>query len=104
MWNLLKEKKKGKVILLTTHFMDEADILADRKAIVSQGQLQCYGSSLFLKSKYGLGYHLTMVLDAKAGNLEATRSLVEYHVKGAHQTRVYGREVSFLLPQVMTLR
>ena len=47
------------VILLTTHFMDEADLLADRKAIVSKGTLRCMGSSLFLKNKFGLGYHLT---------------------------------------------
>lgn len=49
------------VILLTTHFMDEADILADRKTIMSKGKLRCCGSSLFLKNKFGLGYHLTYV-------------------------------------------
>ena len=59
MWSLLKQRKEGKVILLTTHFMDEADILADRKAIMSKGALRCYGSSLFLKNRFGLGYHLT---------------------------------------------
>ena len=59
MWSLLKQRKEGKVILLTTHFMDEADILADRKAIMSKGSLRCYGSSLFLKNRFGLGYHLT---------------------------------------------
>ena len=47
------------VVLLTTHFMDEADLLADRKAIISHGSLRCYGSSLFLKNRFGLGYHLT---------------------------------------------
>jgi ABC-type multidrug transport system ATPase subunit len=47
------------VILLTTHFMDEADILADRKAILSRGRVRCYGSSLFLKNRFGIGYHLT---------------------------------------------
>lgn len=51
------------VILLTTHFMDEADILADRKAVISKGQLRCVGSSLFLKNKFGIGYHLTLVLN-----------------------------------------
>ena len=50
------------VILLTTHFMDEADILADRKAVVSKGRLRCCGSSLFLKNKFGIGYHLTWVI------------------------------------------
>ena len=39
--------------------MDEADLLADRKAIVTKGKLRCLGSSLFLKNKFGVGYHLT---------------------------------------------
>jgi ABC-type multidrug transport system ATPase subunit len=51
----------GRTIILTTHFMDEADILGDRIAIISQGQLKCCGSSLFLKQKLGSGYYLTVV-------------------------------------------
>jgi ATP-binding cassette subfamily A (ABC1) protein 5 len=57
-WSLLQSIRGDRVILLATHFMDEADVLADRKAIVTKGQLRCVGSSLFLKSKFGLGYHL----------------------------------------------
>ena len=41
--------------------MDEADLLGDRIAIISQGQLKCCGSSLFLKQKLGSGYYLTVV-------------------------------------------
>lgn len=41
--------------------MDEADLLGDRIAIVSNGKLRCVGSSLFLKSHFGDGYHLTLV-------------------------------------------
>lgn len=41
--------------------MDEADLLGDRIAIISQGQLKCCGSSLFLKKKLGSGYYLTLV-------------------------------------------
>ena len=41
--------------------MDEADLLGDRIAIISQGQLKCCGSSLFLKRKLGSGYYLTLV-------------------------------------------
>lgn len=44
--------------------MDEADLLADRKAIVSKGKLRCLGSSLFLKNRFGLGYHLTLVSES----------------------------------------
>ena len=41
--------------------MDEADLLGDRIAIISHGQLKCCGSSLYLKSTFGEGYHLTLV-------------------------------------------
>jgi len=51
----------GRTILLSTHHMDEADILGDRIAIISNGQLRCCGSSLFLKSTFGEGYHLMLV-------------------------------------------
>jgi len=60
-WDLLIKYKRGRTILLSTHFMDEADLLGDRIAIVSNGKLRCVGSSLFLKSHFGDGYHLTLV-------------------------------------------
>ncbi|KAG1338408.1 ABC transporter A family member 1 [Cocos nucifera] len=60
-WQLIKKIKKGRIILLTTHSMDEADVLGDRIAIMANGHLRCCGSSLFLKHKYGVGYTLTMV-------------------------------------------
>lgn len=44
--------------------MDEADILGDRIAIISNGQLKCCGSSMFLKNNIGDGYHLTLVKSA----------------------------------------
>jgi ATP-binding cassette subfamily A (ABC1) protein 3 len=66
-WNIIQRNKKGRVILLTTHFMDEADILGDRIAIMAEGKLQCIGSSLFLKGAYGVGYTLTVVKDQNHG-------------------------------------
>jgi len=53
LWDLLQEEKHGRTTLLTTHFMDEADLLGDRIAIMAGGELQCCGSSFFLKKKYG---------------------------------------------------
>lgn len=41
--------------------MDEADLLGDRIAIISQGKLCCCGSPLFLKAHLGTGYYLTIV-------------------------------------------
>lgn len=39
--------------------MEEADILADRKAIINNGELKAFGTSLFLKNRFGAGYYLT---------------------------------------------
>ncbi|KAF4526763.1 hypothetical protein B566_EDAN015792 [Ephemera danica] len=97
MWSVLQNRRHGKVILLTTHFMDEADILADRKAVVSRGRLRCCGSSLFLKNKFGIGYHLTMVLDGSGKERHIAR-LVKGHVGKAERARRHGRELSFILP------
>jgi len=53
LWDLLQAEKPGRTILLTTHFMDEADLLGDRIAIMSEGKLKAVGSSFFLKKKFG---------------------------------------------------
>lgn len=60
-WDLLLAEKKERTILLSTHFMDEADILGDRIAIMTEGRLRTVGSSFFLKKKFGTGYKLTVV-------------------------------------------
>ena len=52
-WDLLQDFKKDRTVILTTHFMEEADVLGDRIAIMAGGKVQCYGSSLFLKRAYG---------------------------------------------------
>ncbi|KAI7982022.1 ABC transporter A family member 1 [Camellia lanceoleosa] len=39
-WQLIKKIKKGRIILLTTHSMDEADVLGDRIAIMANGSLK----------------------------------------------------------------
>jgi ATP-binding cassette subfamily A (ABC1) protein 3 len=61
LWNMLKNYKHGRIILLTTHYMDEADILGDRIGIMADGKMTCLGSSIFLKSKFGIGYNMTVV-------------------------------------------
>ena len=68
LWNMLQTYKKDKIILLTTHYMDEAEILADRIGIMTQGKMTCLGSSLFLKSRFGVGYVMTIVKSNPAPN------------------------------------
>lgn len=64
----------GRTVILTTHYMDEADFLGDRIAIIANGQLQCCGTSVFLKSQFGSGYYLTIELDTS--QVSIVRSIV----------------------------
>ena len=60
-WDILQKARKGRTMLLTTHFMDEADYLGDRIAIMAAGKLVCSGSSLFLKKRYGNTGHMRFI-------------------------------------------
>jgi ATP-binding cassette subfamily A (ABC1) protein 3 len=81
---ILNKFKKDRTILLTTHYMDEADSLADRIVILVKGRVICNGSSEFLKMRFGTGFLLTVTLtngsqsaEEKALKiLEETRSFI----------------------------
>ncbi|KAM7505445.1 hypothetical protein LguiB_004349 [Lonicera macranthoides] len=92
-WQLIKRIKKGRIILLTTHSMDEADVLGDRIAIMANGSLKCCGSSLFLKHQYGVGYTLTLVKTLPGASIAA--DIVYRHIPSA---TCVGTEISFKLP------
>ncbi|KAK0597531.1 hypothetical protein LWI29_026223 [Acer saccharum] len=95
-WQLIKKKKKGRIILLTTHSMDEAEELGDRIAIMGNGSLKCCGSSLFLKHQYGVGYTLTLVKSAPAAS--AAADIVYRHIPSATCVSEVGTEITFKLP------
>lgn len=107
-WNVIRQYRQNRCILLTTHFMDEADVLGDRIAIMAEGQLRCVGSPLFLKKHYGVGYQLTIekqhdfVEKASAAALEELddklRDCVEGNVKDAALLNNVGTELSYQLP------
>ncbi|KAG8443533.1 hypothetical protein GDO86_012077 [Hymenochirus boettgeri] len=102
-WELLRQHKHDRTLLLTTHFMDEADLLGDRIAILAQGQLQCCGSSLFLKRKYGAGYHMVMVKEPHCRVGEVTHLITSY-VPNATMESNAGAELSYILPKESTHR
>ncbi|ORX34331.1 P-loop containing nucleoside triphosphate hydrolase protein [Piromyces finnis] len=62
---LLLKKKEGRVIFLTTHYMDEADVLADRKLILNKGKIRCLGTSLYLKNHFNMKYNLDVETNEK---------------------------------------
>ncbi|KFK34073.1 hypothetical protein AALP_AA5G099000 [Arabis alpina] len=69
-WDIIQETKKGRAIILTTHSMEEADILSDRIGIMAKGRLRCIGTSIRLKSRFGTGFiaNISFVESNNQGN------------------------------------
>ncbi|KAK8069705.1 ABC transporter [Apiospora phragmitis] len=57
-WDILLAERGKRTIIMTTHFLDEADLLADQLAILSKGTLRAQGSSVELKDRLGAGYRI----------------------------------------------
>ena len=68
LWEFLKNYKKDKIILLTTHFLDEAEYLGDRIGIMLDGHFLCSGTSSFLKSKYPCGFNINLLINSSKFN------------------------------------
>ncbi len=62
-WDLIQKYRLGRTIILTTHFMDEAELLGDRIVIMSNGKRRVDGSLLFLKKRFNVGYTLDFGLE-----------------------------------------
>jgi ABC-type multidrug transport system ATPase subunit len=57
-WDILLAERGRRTILFTTHFLDEAELLADHIAILSKGFLEAQGSTVELKHHLGSGYRV----------------------------------------------
>lgn len=73
-WEIIQQYKKTQAVLLTTHCMEEADVLGDRIAIMAAGLVMAEGTSLQLKQQYGRGYRLSLIV--KEGKVDIIRNLV----------------------------
>uniref|UniRef100_A0A8C3XG17 ATP binding cassette subfamily A member 4 n=1 Tax=Cyanoderma ruficeps TaxID=181631 RepID=A0A8C3XG17_9PASS len=115
-WDLLLKYRPGRTIILSTHHMDEADILGDRVAIISQGKLFCSGSPVFLKNCFGSGFYLTLVrkmrttkmgratisvsyvIEQYPFNLNELAEVIHHHIPEAKLIESIGQELIYLLP------
>ena len=78
-WDVLLKEKRNRTILLTTHFIEEADVLGDRIFIMSDGKAKCRGTPIFLKQTFGMGYQLRIAKDLKFNaNKEARVKLNDF--------------------------
>eukprot|EP01038_Epipyxis_sp_PR26KG_P005687 gene5687-7851_t len=98
LWELVQKNRQGRAILLTTHFMDEADVLGDRIAIVKEGRLRAIGTSKFLKKRFGIGYMLRMSLKEES-NPNNVLEEVSRFIPSTTIASTAGTELSLRLPR-----
>jgi len=59
-WDVIRDYKQHRSIILTTHSMEEAEVLCDRVAIISDGKMKCIDKPVELKARYGARYNLSI--------------------------------------------
>lgn len=96
-WELLQRRKKNCVMVLCTHYMFEADFLGDRIAIMSEGRLVCAGSPLFLKTRLGSGYILSVSKENSNCSIDEVTSFVESHLPNSKLSSAVAGEMNFQL-------
>ena len=96
LWEILKRQCEGKIIILTTHYMEEASVLGKRIGIINAGQMKCIGSPLFLIEKYGKFMSLNVVKEEKA----VDDKIVDFitHLADNVEYEVLSEEIMFRIP------
>ncbi|XP_044287962.1 glucosylceramide transporter ABCA12 [Varanus komodoensis] len=104
-WEIISKNKKGRTIILSTHHLDEAEVLSDRVAFLESGGLQCCGSPFFLKETFGSGYHLTLTKkkssifnEAEDCDTSAVTAMIQSHLPDACLKEDIGGELVYMLP------
>ncbi|KAL9642897.1 hypothetical protein ABK040_010592 [Willaertia magna] len=97
LWNIILEQKKNRTIILTTHSMEEADVLCDRMTIMNRGEYHCLGNSFHLKKKFGGGYLLTVNFPVDK-EVEIERYILDYIPEATKTLQLIGTMV-FKIPQ-----
>ncbi|WOL00337.1 ABC transporter A family member 7-like [Canna indica] len=100
LWNVVKRAKRDRAIILTTHSMEEAEVLCDRLGIFVDGGFQCIGNPNELKGRYGGSYVFTMT--TSVDKEQEVESLVQrlspsankiYHISGTQKFELPKQEV-----------
>ncbi|CAD7939098.1 unnamed protein product [Amoebophrya sp. A25] len=77
-WVMLKQmaREHNRAVVFSTHYLEEADLLAERKVILAAGQVKALGTSAELKRKFGAGYWINASIDEESSTMqdEATTS------------------------------
>ena len=85
LWEILRKlHSEGQTILLTTHYMEEADIICDRLAIMDHGHILAINTPKGLKGSVGADSIVTV---SATGNLDALAKLLKEQIEGATRSQ-----------------
>ena len=100
LWQLLSKMKKDRLIILTTHYLEEAEILGDQIMILDSGKLVDIGKIDDLRSKVKLPY----VLKVYSDNFKIEDNELQVHPVSEKETFVYGSATKIygLVPYLVT--
>lgn len=95
-WNILLRERGHRTMLLTTHFLDESEVLADHIALLSKGKLRAQGTVAELKANLGNGFRVVLS--------NVNRSTATSFPEGTSiSVRQEGNETIFEVPDSETL-
>jgi len=97
LWSILDRARHGRALVLTTHSMDEAEVLSDRIGIMAFGTLRCLGSPQHLKTSMGQVYH--MKINYSPENKEMAESYVRELFPNAVLIRTFKASSEFHVKQ-----
>ncbi|XP_061548446.1 glucosylceramide transporter ABCA12 [Phycodurus eques] len=102
-WDIIIQNKKRHTIIMSSHHLDEAEILSDRIAFLERGGLKCCGSPFYLKDKLGQGYKLTLtkkvhVLESERFDDAEMKAFIQAHVPEARLKETQGDDLVYSLP------
>ncbi|CAJ1079858.1 uncharacterized protein abca12 [Xyrichtys novacula] len=102
-WDIVIQHKKNRTIIMSTHHLDEAEVLSDRITFLERGGLKCCGSPFYLKDKLGQGYRLTLTkkiqsLEAEQIDNAELKAFIQAHVPEARLREAQGGDLVYSLP------
>lgn len=105
LWDILRDlHNRGRTIVMTTHYMDEADRLCDRLAIVDRGKLLALDTPRALKARAPGGTLIELVLDGDAmpaAEIAETLDGVSHVEANDGLLRVHSRRGGEVLPALI---
>ena len=97
LWDILKRQTEQKIIILTTHYMEEASVLGKRIGIINAGKMKCIGTPLFLIERFGKFMNLNITKEEGADN----DKIIDFIQKRAQniEYEILSEEILFRIPK-----